>query len=271
MTALTPQDTAEYIAQSAQNAWTVPGLPSDIALRPIKTIGVIGAGTMGGGIAMNFATAGLHVKIVETTQEALDRGLSVVRGHYQRSADKGRFPQSEVESRMGRFEGCLAIADLAGCDLIIEAVFEEMDLKRKIFTEIDRIAKPGAILATNTSALDIDAIAAMTSRPQDVIGLHFFSPANVMKLLEIVRADHTGDAIVATCMALAKTINKTAVLVGVCPGFTGNRILFKRQAQALKLLHQGVMPWEVDAALNSFGFRMGPFQMADLAGLDLGW
>ena len=172
---------------------------------------------------------------------------------------------------MGRFEGCLAIADLAGCDLIIEAVFEEMDLKRKIFTEIDRIAKPGAILATNTSALDIDAIAAMTSRPQDVIGLHFFSPANVMKLLEIVRADHTGDAIVATCMALAKTINKTAVLVGVCPGFTGNRILFKRQAQALKLLHQGVMPWEVDAALNSFGFRMGPFQMADLAGLDLGW
>ena len=271
MTALTPQDTAEYIAQSAQNAWTVPGLPSDIALRPIKTIGVIGAGTMGGGIAMNFATAGLHVKIVETTQEALDRGLSVVRGHYQRSADKGRFPQSEVEARMGRFEGCLAIADLAGCDLIIEAVFEEMDLKRKMFTEIDRIAKPGAILATNTSALDIDAIAAMTSRPQDVIGLHFFSPANVMKLLEIVRADHTGDAIVATCMALAKTINKTAVLVGVCPGFTGNRILFKRQAQALKLLHQGVMPWEVDAALNSFGFRMGPFQMADLAGLDLGW
>ena len=271
MTALTPQDIAEYIAQSAQNAWTVPGLPSDIALRPIKTIGVIGAGTMGGGIAMNFATAGLHVKIVETTQEALDRGLSVVRGHYQRSADKGRLPQSEVEARMGRFEGCLAIADLAGCDLIIEAVFEEMDLKRKIFTEIDRIAKPGAILATNTSALDIDAIAAMTSRPQDVIGLHFFSPANVMKLLEIVRADHTGDAIVATCMALAKTINKTAVLVGVCPGFTGNRILFKRQAQALKLLHQGVMPWEVDAALNSFGFRMGPFQMADLAGLDLGW
>ena len=271
MTALTPQDTAGYIAQSAQNAWTVPGLPSDIALRPIKTIGVIGAGTMGGGIAMNFATAGLHVKIVETTQEALDRGLSVVRGHYQHSADKGRFPQSEVEARMGRFEGCLAIADLAGCDLIIEAVFEEMDLKRKIFTEIDRIAKPGAILATNTSALDIDAIAAMTSRPQDVIGLHFFSPANVMKLLEIVRADHTGDAIVATCMALAKTINKTAVLVGVCPGFTGNRILFKRQAQALKLLHQGVMPWEVDAALNSFGFRMGPFQMADLAGLDLGW
>ena len=271
MTALTPQDTAEYIAQSAQTAWTVPGLPSDIALRPIKTIGVIGAGTMGGGIAMNFATAGLHIKIVETTQQALDRGLSIVRGHYQRSADKGRFPQCEVEARMGRFEGCLAIADLAGCDLIIEAVFEEMDLKRKIFTEIDRIAKPGAILATNTSALDIDAIAAMTSRPQDVIGLHFFSPANVMKLLEIVRADHTGDAIVATCMALAKTINKTAVLVGVCPGFTGNRILFKRQAQALKLLHQGVMPWEVDAALNSFGFRMGPFQMADLAGLDLGW
>ena len=271
MTTLTPQDTAEYIVQSAQAAWSVPGLPTNLVLRPIKTIGVIGAGTMGGGIAMNFATAGLHVKIVETTQEALCRGLSVVRGNYQRSSDKGRFPQSEVEARMGRFEGCLAIADLAECDLIIEAVFEEMDLKRKIFTEIDQIAKPGAVLATNTSALDIDAIAAMTTRPQDVIGLHFFSPANVMKLLEIVRADHTGDDIIATCMALAKTINKTAVLVGVCPGFAGNRILFKRQAQALKLLQQGVMPWDVDAALNSFGFRMGPFQMADLAGLDLGW
>ena len=271
MTAPTPQDTAEYITQSTQAVWTVPGLPTALALRPIKSIGVIGAGTMGGGIAMNFATAGLHVKIVETTQAALDRGLSVVRGHYQRSSDKGRFPQSEVEARMGRLEGCLTIADLAGCDLIIEAVFEEMELKRKIFTEIDRIAKPGAILATNTSALDIDAIAAMTTRPQDVIGLHFFSPANVMKLLEVVRADHTGDDIVATCMALAKTIDKTAVLVGVCPGFTGNRILFKRQNQALKLLHKGVMPWEVDAALNSFGFRMGPFQMADLAGLDLGW
>ena len=271
MTALTPQDTADYIAKSAQTAWVVQGLPTDLALRPIKTVGVIGAGTMGGGIAMNFATAGLHVKIVETTQEALDRGLSVVRGHYQRSSNKGRFPQAEVEARMGRFEGCLAIADLASCDLIIEAVFEDMNLKRTIFTELDRIAKPGAILATNTSALDIDTIAAMTTRPQDVIGLHFFSPANVMKLLEIVRADHTSDDIVATCMALAKDINKTAVLVGVCPGFTGNRILHKRQAQALKLVHKGVMPWDVDAALKSFGFRMGPFQMADLAGLDLGW
>ena len=160
---------------------------------------------------------------------------------------------------------------MADCDLIIEAVFENLDLKRTVFAEIDRVAKPGAILATNTSALNIDEIAAMTQRPQDVIGLHFFSPANVMKLLEIVRADQTSDAIVATCMALAKTINKIAVLVGVCPGFVGNRILFKRQAQALKLVYKGVMPWDVDAALKAFGFRMGPFQMSDLAGLDLGW
>ena len=271
MTSPTQQDTADYITQSGQMAWTVPGLANTHNLRPIRTVGVIGAGTMGGGISMNFATAGIEVKIVETTQQGLDRGLSVVRGHYQRSADKGRFPQHEVEARMRRFTGCLAIADLADCDLIIEAVFENLDLKRTVFAEIDRVAKQGAILATNTSALNIDEIAAMTQRPQDVIGLHFFSPANVMKLLEIVRADQTSDAIVATCMALAKTINKIAVLVGVCPGFVGNRILFKRQAQALKLVYKGVMPWDVDAALKAFGFRMGPFQMSDLAGLDLGW
>jgi len=175
MTSPTQQDTADYIAQSGQMAWTVPGLANTHDPLPIKTVGVIGAGTMGGGISMNFATAGFEVKIVETTQEGLDRGLSVVRGHYQRSADKGRFPQHEVEARMGRFTGCLAIADLADCDLIIEAVFENMDLKRTVFAEIDRVAKPGAILATNTSALNIDEIAAMTQRPQDVIGLHFFT------------------------------------------------------------------------------------------------
>ena len=220
---------------------------------------------------MNFATAGIDVRIVETTQEALDRGLKVVRDNYQRSSDKGRFPQDEVEARMGRFDGRLALADLANCDLVIEAVFENMELKRKIFTELDAIMKPGAILATNTSALDINEIASMTNRPQDVIGLHFFSPANVMKLLEIVRAKHTADDVVATCMALAKDINKIATLVGVCPGFVGNRILFARQIQANKLVYQGVMPWDVDAALNGFGFKMGPFQMSDLAGLDIGW
>ena len=236
-----------------------------------EKVSVIGAGTMGGGISMNFATAGIPVTILEQKQEALDRGLGVVRGHYQRSADKGRFPQDEVDARMGRLTGSLDMNDFADCDLIIEAVFEDMDLKKKIFTDLDAIAKPGAILATNTSALDIDGIASVTKRPADVIGLHFFSPANVMKLLEIVRAKHTADDVVATSMDLAAKINKIAVLVGVCPGFVGNRILFARQKQANKLLQQGLMPWDVDAALNAFGFKMGPFQMSDLAGLDIGW
>ncbi|MGR3603539.1 MAG: 3-hydroxyacyl-CoA dehydrogenase NAD-binding domain-containing protein [Heliomarina sp.] len=267
----TQEEIGSYIAEAGKAAWNVPGIDGSTPRREIRTVGVIGAGTMGGGISMNFATAGFDVTIVETKQEALDRGLSVVRGNYQRSADKGRFPQDEVETRMARFDGKLSIDALADCDLVIEAVFEDMELKRKIFTELDRVMKPGAILATNTSALDIDEIAAMTKRPEDVIGLHFFSPANVMKLLEIVRAEKTADDVVATCMDLAKTINKIAVLVGVCPGFVGNRILFARQKQANKLVYQGVMPWDVDAALNAFGFRMGPFQMSDLAGLDIGW
>ncbi|WP_340270935.1 3-hydroxyacyl-CoA dehydrogenase [Sulfitobacter pontiacus] len=269
----TPTDAeiGAYIGAAGKAAWELPDLPANTKQREIKSVGIIGAGTMGGGIAMNFATAGIPVTIVETTQEALDRGLKVVRGNYQRSADKGRFPQEEVEARMDRFDGKLELAALADCDLVIEAVFEDMELKRKIFTELDRVMKPGAILATNTSALNIDEIAAMTKRPEDVIGLHFFSPANVMKLLEIVRAKHTADDVVATSMDLAAKINKIAVLVGVCPGFVGNRILFARQKQANKLLQQGLMPWDVDAALNAFGFKMGPFQMSDLAGLDIGW
>jgi len=271
MTQPSEEEIGQYIAEAGAKAWEVPDLPEETPRRAIKSVGIIGAGTMGGGIAMNFATAGYPIKIVETTQEALDRGLKVVRGNYQRSADKGRFPQEEVEARMGRFEGELSMEALKDCDLVIEAVFEDMELKRKIFTELDRVMKPGAILATNTSALDIDEIAAMTKRPEDVIGLHFFSPANVMKLLEIVRAKHTADDVVATCMDLAKEINKVATLVGVCPGFVGNRILFARQKQANKLVYQGVMPWDVDAALNRFGFKMGPFQMSDLAGLDIGW
>jgi len=264
-------DVAAYVAEASRKAWEVPGLPADLPLRPINRVGIIGAGTMGGGIAMNFASVGIPVTIIETTQEALDRGLSVVRANYQRSADRGRFPQEEVEIRMSRITGKLDMAELADCDLVIEAVFENMDLKKRIFADLDRIMKPGAILATNTSALNIDEIASVTKRPQDVIGLHFFSPANVMKLLEIVRADHTADDVVATSMALAKKIEKIAVLVGVCPGFVGNRILFARQAQANKLLYKGVMPWDIDAAINAFGFRMGPYQMSDLAGLDIGW
>ena len=271
MTQPSEEEIGAYIAVSGKAAWDVPGLSADTPLRDVRTVGIIGAGTMGGGISMNFATAGYSVKIVETRQDGLDRGLAVVRGHYQRSADKGRFPQDEVEARMARYEGALDLAELADCDLVIEAVFENMDLKKQIFTRLNAVMKPGAILATNTSALDIDEIASVTDRPQDVIGLHFFSPANVMKLLEIVRAGHTADDVVATCLDLAQKINKIAVLVGVCPGFVGNRILFARQKQANKLVAKGVLPWDVDAAFNAFGFRMGPFQMSDLAGLDIGW
>lgn len=268
---MTPQEISDYIAQAGRDAWIVPDVPADTPRRKIAKVGVIGAGTMGGGISMNFASAGIPVVILEQKQEALDRGLGVVRGNYQRSADNGRFPQEEVAERMARLSGTLDMKDFADCDLVIEAVFEDMGLKKQIFADLDRIARPGAILATNTSALNIDEIASVTKRPQDVIGLHFFSPANVMKLLEIVRADHTADDVIMTCMDLARTINKIATLVGVCPGFVGNRILFARQAQAQKLVANGAMPWDVDAALNAFGFRMGPYQMSDLAGLDIGW
>ncbi|MGA1343026.1 MAG: 3-hydroxyacyl-CoA dehydrogenase NAD-binding domain-containing protein [Hyphomonas sp.] len=268
---LTPSDVSDYIARAGRDAWQVPDLAPATARRRIAKVGVIGAGTMGGGIAMNFASAGIPVVILEQRGEALARGLEVVRANYQRSADNGRFAQDEVGLRMSRLTGTLDMAALADCDLIIEAVFEDMALKQRVFADLDRIAAPGAILATNTSALDIDEIAGATGRPQDVIGLHFFSPANVMKLLEIVRADQTGDDVIMTCMDLARTIGKVAVLVGVCPGFVGNRILFARQAQAQRLLSEGAMPWDIDAALNRFGFRMGPYQMSDLAGLDIGW
>ena len=264
-------DAAAYMNDATQKARLIDGLAENVPMRPIEKVGIIGAGTMGGGIAMNFATAGINVVIVETKGEALTRGLGVVRGNYQRSADRGRFPQEEVDLRMDRISGVLEMEQLADCDLVIEAVFEDMDLKKQIFTNLDKICKDGAILATNTSALNIDEIAAVTKRPQDVIGLHFFSPANVMKLLEIVRADHTGDDVVATSMALAVTIGKVATLVGVCPGFVGNRILAARQREAQNLVNQGVLPWDVDNAFNAFGFKMGPFQMSDLAGLDIGW
>ena len=264
-------DVASYLQSSAQKAWQIDGISDDLPLRTIERVGIIGAGTMGGGISMNFASVGLPVTIVETKQEALDRGLATIRKNYQRSADRGRFPQEEVDICMGCYAPALDLGALADCDLIIEAVFEDMDIKKSVFKQLDQIAKPGAILATNTSALDIDEIASVTSRPQDVIGLHFFSPANVMRLLEIVRAEETADDVVATSVNLARQIGKIATLVGVCPGFVGNRILFARQYQANALVYEGVMPWDVDAAFNAFGFKMGPFQMADLAGLDIGW
>jgi len=264
-------DVDDYIARAELLAGEVDGLSADTPTREIRSVGVIGAGTMGGGISMNFANAGIPVTIVETQQEALDRGFGVIRKNYERSASRGRFPMEEVDVRMGRLSQSLDMADLDQCDLIIEAVFEDMDLKKSIFARLDQIARDGAILATNTSGLDIDEIAAETSRPRDVIGLHFFSPANVMKLLEVVRADHTADDVIATSMALSKTINKIAALVGVCPGFVGNRILAYRGIAANALVDRGVMPWDVDEAFNRFGFRMGPFQMSDLAGLDIGW
>jgi 3-hydroxyacyl-CoA dehydrogenase len=267
----TNTDVASYLQSSAQKAWQIDGISDDLPLRTIGRVGIIGAGTMGGGISMNFASVGLPVTIVETKPEALDRGLATIRKNYQRSADRGRFPQEEVDICMGCYAPALDLGALADCDLIIEAVFEDMDIKKSVFKQLDQIAKPGAILATNTSALDIDEIASVTSRPQDVIGLHFFSPANVMRLLEIVRAEKTADDVVATSVNLARQIGKIATLVGVCPGFVGNRILFARQYQANALVYEGVMPWDVDAAFNAFGFKMGPFQMADLAGLDIGW
>ena len=267
----TNTDVASYLQSSAQKAWQIDGISDDLPLRTIERVGIIGAGTMGGGISMNFASVGLPVTIVETKQEALDRGLATIRKNYQRSADRGRFPQEEVDICMGCYAPALDLGALADCDLIIEAVFEDMDIKKSVFKQLDQIAKSGAILATNTSALDIDEIASVTSRAQDVIGLHFFSPANVMRLLEIVRAEKTADDVVATSVNLARQIGKIATLVGVCPGFVGNRILFARQYQANALVYEGVMPWDVDAAFNAFGFKMGPFQMADLAGLDIGW
>ena len=249
----------------------IPDVPKDTDKIPVKKVGVIGAGTMGGGIAMNFANVGIPVTMVEVKDEALQRGLGVVRKNYERSASRGRFSMAEAEKRMGLIEGTLDFERLKDCDLVIEAVFENMDIKKDVFQRLDRIAKSGAILATNSSALDINEIASVTSRPEMVIGLHFFSPANVMQLLEIVRGAKTSKSVIATSMALAKTINKVGVLVGVCPGFVGNRMLYQRRAQAQNMLHMGALPWDVDRVLFDFGFPMGPFAMSDLAGLDIGW
>ncbi|MDB5693399.1 MAG: 3-hydroxyacyl-CoA dehydrogenase, partial [Alphaproteobacteria bacterium] len=239
--------------------------------RPINRVGVIGAGTMGGGISMNFLSAGIPVTIVEMQQEALDRGTGVMRRNYEATASKGRMTADQVEQAMGLLKPTLSLEDLADCGLIIEAVFENMDVKKEVFGKLDRIAKPGAILASNTSYLDVDEIAASTSRPQDVVGLHFFSPANVMKLLEIVRGAKTAPDVLVTAMQLAKKIRKVAVVAGVCHGFIGNRMLMPRQIQASRLLLEGATPEQIDRVHVEFGMPMGPFQMADLAGVDIGW
>ena len=267
-----PQSAAQrYYFFAERTAQKIPDVPDDTPTRPIKSVGIIGAGTMGGGIAMNFANAGIPVIIVEQNQEPLDRGMATIRKNYERTASRGGITAEQVEERCGLITGSLSMEDFKDVDLVIEAVFERMDIKKAIFTDLDRICKPGAILATNTSGLNIDEIASVTKRPQDVIGLHFFSPANVMKLLEIVRADHTAKDVIATSMKLAKQIGKVAVLVGVTPGFVGNRILGQRQREAQKLVMEGAMPWDIDRVLYDFGFPMGPFAMSDLAGLDIGW
>ena len=254
-----------------RKAAKIDDVPSDIQLREIKKVGVIGAGTMGGGISMNFLQAGYPVTIVEMKQEALDRGTGVIRKNYENSAAKGRFTNDQVEQWMGQLTGSLSQDDLADCDLIIEAVFENMDVKKEIFGNLDRNCKPGAILASNTSYLDVNEIAAATNRPGDVVGMHFFSPANVMKLLEVVRGEKTDKDVLATVMDVAKKIRKVAVVAGVCDGFIGNRMLKPRQVEANKLLMEGATPSQIDKVHTDFGMPMGPFQMADLAGVDIGW
>jgi 3-hydroxyacyl-CoA dehydrogenase len=249
----------------------IDDLPDSTPVLPVRKVGIIGAGTMGGGIAMNFLTTGHAVTIVEVEKAALDRGVGVIRNNYENTARKGRLTQAQVDSAMALLTPSLSMDDLADCDLIIEAVFENMDVKKDVFRRLDAIAKPGAILATNTSALNVDEIAAVTSRPGSVIGLHFFSPANVMRLLEVVRGAKTSGPVLKTCMELSRRIGKIAVVSGVCPGFIGNRMLFPRQTAAQDLLLDGAKPWEVDRVLVEFGFPMGPYQMSDLAGLDIGW
>ena len=260
-----------HVFFAERQAAKVPGIDADTPVRPVARVGVIGAGTMGGGIAMNFLNAGLPVRIVETAQDALDRGLGVIRRNYDVSASKGKLKPEDIEHRMALLTPSLDLADLADCDLIIEAVFEQMDIKTALFARLDAVAKPGAMLATNTSYLDIDAIAAATARPADVVGLHFFSPANVMRLLEIVRGRDTAPDVIATAMQVARKIGKVGVVVGNCFGFVGNRMLAQRQREAEKLILEGALPWDVDRVLHDFGFPMGPFQMRDMAGMDVGW
>jgi 3-hydroxyacyl-CoA dehydrogenase len=254
-----------------RQAARIDDIPQHTALREIKSVGIIGAGTMGGGIAMNFASAGIPVTLLEINRDALDKGLSVVRGNFERSAKKGRFTAEQVERFMDLIRGTTDYSDLEGADLVIEAVFENPEIKYEVFRTLDEVCKPGAILASNTSYQDVDAIAAVTARPQDVLGMHFFSPANVMKLLEVVRGEKTADDALATVMALAKKIRKVAVLSRVCYGFIGNRLLGGYMRQAQMLLLEGCAPAQVDSALERFGMAMGPVAVGDLAGLDIGY
>jgi len=261
-----------YFFFAEREAAKIPGLAPDLKPAEIKTVAVIGAGTMGGGIAMSFANAGVPVTLIEQDQKNLDRGLGVIRRNYENTAARGGIAAADIEKRMALITPSLRIEDTAGADLVIEAVYENMGLKKEIFQKLDKLARKGAILATNTSALDIDEIAAVTSRPEAVIGLHFFSPANVMRLLEIVRAAKTADWVVATAMAVARKINKVGALVGVCDGFVGNRIMRARGMQSERLLVEGALPQQIDKVLVEFGFPMGPYAVTDMGGgIELGW
>ena len=267
-----PESKAQrYFFFAEREAAKIPDVPADTPAREIKKAAVIGAGTMGGGIAMNFANAGIPVTVVEVAQEALDRGLGIVRKNYKATAARGRLTPADVEKRMGLITGSVDFKAAADADIVIEAVFEEMPIKQEVFARLDAICKADAVLATNTSTLDVDEIASATKRPESVIGTHFFSPANVMRLLENVRGRKSSKATIATAMAVGRRIGKVPVLVGVCYGFVGNRMLHQRGLQAEKLILEGAAPHQVDRVLTDFGFPMGPFAMGDLAGLDVGW
>jgi 3-hydroxyacyl-CoA dehydrogenase len=268
----TPESRALRHAFFAERAASkIADVPDDTPQRKIAKVAVIGAGTMGGGIAMNFLNAGIAVTMLEMKQDALDRGLGVIRNNYEAQVKKGKLKQDKYEGRMALLTTTLSYDDIKDADLVIEAVFEEMGVKEKVFKTLDEVMKPGAILASNTSTLDVDRIAAFTKRPQDVVGMHFFSPANVMKLLEVVRGEKTAKDVLATVMALAKKIKKTAVVSGVCDGFIGNRMIEQYSRQAGFLLDEGATPQQVDRVVEKFGFAMGPFRMGDLAGNDIGW
>jgi 3-hydroxyacyl-CoA dehydrogenase len=261
----------QYFFFAERKAAKIDGLPEGTEPRTIRRVGVIGAGTMGGGISMNFLSAGIPVTIVEMSQDALDRGTGIMLRNYESSAAKGKLTAEQVGKAMGLLNPTTDFEALADCDLIIEAVYENMDVKKEVFGRLDKIAKPGAILASNTSYLNINEIAASISRPSDVVGIHFFSPANVMKLLEVVRGDKTAPDVLLTAMQIGKKIRKVPVVAGVCHGFIGNRMLMPRQIEATKLLLEGATPEQVDRVHVAFGMPMGPFQMADLAGVDIGW
>ncbi|ABD70103.1 3-hydroxyacyl-CoA dehydrogenase / short chain enoyl-CoA hydratase [Rhodoferax ferrireducens T118] len=258
-----------FMAQRA--ASKIPDVSADTPQRAINSVAIIGAGTMGGGISMNFLNAGIAVKILEMKQEALDRGIATIRKNYEAQVKKGKLKQDKYEQRMSLLSTTLSYDDLKDADMVIEAVFEEIGVKEAVFKELDRVMKPGAILASNTSTLDVNKIASFTKRPQDVVGMHFFSPANVMKLLEVIRGEKTAKDVLATVMALAKKIKKTAVVSGVCDGFIGNRMIEQYGRQGGFLLDEGCTPAQVDKAVEKFGFAMGPFRMGDLAGNDIGW